>query len=116
MAVPTGGGPQGRGRGVLPNLWLLPTKRLVPPNGAGPLAERWGTLPSWLSLPMERLQDASNGPRPMVGGTRTPTRLVVPTYGAPMGDGSPQRRGPTGLGDWETCLVGGCCLCGAYYG
>ena len=42
---------------------------------------------------------APNSVGPLVGGTARPAQSVVAAYGALVGDGSPQGRGPTGWGD-----------------
>ena len=49
-------------------------------------------------------------------GIGSPAQAVVAAYGAAAGDGSSQRRGPTGWGDGESRLGSGRCLWSAYGG
>ena len=69
-------------------------------------------LPRRWSLPMECLLGtvAPSGPDPPTGGTGSPAQAAVGAYGAPVGDGSPQRPKPTSWGDGEWCPGGGRCL------
>ena len=59
---------------------------------------------------------APNGAGPPAWGTGTTAQALLSAYGDPARDGSPQPRGPTGLGDGESCLGGGRCLWNAYGG
>ena len=63
-------------------------------------------------MPMERLRGtaAPIGTGPPAGGAGCPVQEAVAAYGAPAGDGSPPRRGPTSLRDGESCPGGGRCL------
>ena len=50
---------------------------------------------------------APNVAGPPSKGTGSSAEAVVAAYETPAGDGSSQRRGPTGSGDAEHCLGGG---------
>ena len=67
---------------------------------------------------MERLwgKAAPNSAGPLAGETGSRAQAVVTAYGAPTGDGSPQRRGSTGWGDGKSCPATGRCLWSAYRG
>ena len=69
-----------------------------------------GVLPGRRPLPLECLRGmaTSNGAGLLARGMRSHAHAVVVAYGAPRGDGSPQPRGPTGWGDWESCPGGDC--------
>ena len=97
----------------------LPTKHLRGMESPTVQAHRlggWGVMPRRRPLPVERLQGlgAPNGAAPLAGGRGSPALAAAAIYGAPTGDGSPQRLGTTGWGDWESCPGGGRYLHGAY--
>ena len=66
-------------------------------------------------MPMEGLwrMAVPNGPGPPARGTGGPAQTAVGAYGLLVGDGMPQKPGPTIWGDEESCPGVGGCLWGA---
>ena len=82
--------------------WQPPMAPAHKLSGPGVQSSRW-------SRHMERLwgMAAPNGTGPQARGTGSSAQPVVAAEGAPKGDGSPQRRGPTRWGDGEFSEAGG---------
>ena len=86
--------------------------RRQPPSARAHQLGGLGVLPKRRSLPKECLRGiaAPIGAGPPAGRMGSLAQEAAAASGAPAGDGSPHRRGPTSWGERESCRGGGRCL------